>query len=731
MPVKPPTGGSSHVKVDVPVSPTRSPDLNTSLPGPSGQRGSGSGISPDSLQLRAGSSSAVATDATPATPAIAVHAAPVDARPPAPQLSLQDYLVTTGATLQPANGEGLRIFNRRTYVDLVEGGTVLVAVDPETGLHRARLSSERLPSGPVLLRDTGSGLWYPREVVETTTRAQVQKYFPQSTDQHADDFIARFGDKDAAEVELKRLQHGFVQMHHEIRAWEATYKGSNDHERNRRLAIGDKFRRLYKWQGNETEKVYRDGQLVGFELELNLGRRTNLNLPIFSKRLDSVVSLSLEGDVVRNLGDFLSTFSHVETIKLKNFGTRGKELLDALGRVTELRTLHIQHTLLKPLPPETLQFNVLPRLQELNLHRCTLYSPLVVSGMTDLRVLKVSTSNLLHLPEGLNDLPLRSRLRVLDLHENRYLEGTIVLSDMTELRTLDLSDTQIMPMFGGLGSETGPLPLEVLRLAHIPLRDAPSLMAMPALRELDLSHTRIQQLPAGLGAVGGPSGLEVLTLRGNPLSAVPTLEGMTALREVDLSYTGIDRFPEGITREIPKDSLRLTDNLIRSIPDAIEIRQGFHLIRNPITDPASLRRLITARRQTGNDIWLGKTLDIYPSQLDYWMQDVPEAQSQEKRALWEWFQQDREHKFFTSSLQKLTSMPEYQVEHQSLQLRVWILLNDYKKASPVVQKLLRGIAMYEYSPTKMLNRYEDEIRGHDEGGAPAPALPKRPRLTPG
>ncbi|MBF6035404.1 leucine-rich repeat domain-containing protein [Pseudomonas sp. P155] len=730
MPVKPPTGSGTPVKVNPSTRPNRPVEVEISLPGSSGRRGSGSGNFPDPLP-RAPSPSAMDPDATPAAPAVLVRAGPVEIRPSSPELSLESYLLDPGVTVPTGpDSEGLRIFDNRTYVDVAGGRIAPVGLDPDSGLHRAR-KLNRLLLGPVMLRETESGLWYVREVVEPTTRAQVKKYFPEATDQHADDFIARFGDRDAAEVKLKGLQLGLVQMHQEISAWEATYKGSDDHERNRRLAIGEKFRRLYKWQGDENEKVYRDGRLLGFELELNLGTRANLNLPIFSKRLDSVVSLSLKGSVVRNLGDFLSTFSHVETLKLKEFGIRGKELLDAIAMVSELRTLSIQHTNLRPLPPAELQFKVLPRLQELDLGDCTIQSALSVSGMTELRVLKVSNSYLLHLPEGLNDLALRSRLRVLDLHGDRYLQGDVMLSGMSELRVLDLSGTNLSPEFGGFDSQAGPLPLEVLRLASIPLRDAPSLMAMPALRELDLSHTLIKQLPVGLVAEGGLSRLEVLKLNGNPLTSVPTLEGMTALREIDLSYTGIDRFPEGVTREIPKENLRLSNNLIKSIPDTIELRLGFELINNPISDPASLRRLMTARRQTGADIWLGRELPNYPLRIDHWMKDVPAEQFQEKHDLWEWFKQDPQHSKITSSMAKLTRTPEYQIEHSSLQLRVWILLNNYKKADPVVQELARTIGIFESSPAKMLNRMEDEIRKHREGGDPAAALPKRPRLTPG
>ncbi|WP_277760402.1 hypothetical protein [Pseudomonas sp. A34-9] len=73
---------------------------------------------------------------------------------------LQDYLIPSTADLPEANTQGFRVFNSRLYADVQGGGTVLVGIDGETGLHRAQLHSERWPSGPELAYDPLHNHWY-------------------------------------------------------------------------------------------------------------------------------------------------------------------------------------------------------------------------------------------------------------------------------------------------------------------------------------------------------------------------------------------------------------------------------------------------------------------------------------------------------------------------------------------------------------------------------------------
>lgn len=74
--------------------------------------------------------------------------------------SLQDYLVPSTIDLPEANTQGFRVYNRRLYADVQGGGTVQIGVDAETGLHRAKLSREREPSGPFLDYDPLNKHWY-------------------------------------------------------------------------------------------------------------------------------------------------------------------------------------------------------------------------------------------------------------------------------------------------------------------------------------------------------------------------------------------------------------------------------------------------------------------------------------------------------------------------------------------------------------------------------------------
>lgn len=74
--------------------------------------------------------------------------------------TLDRYLLPRSGHLPPANDDGLLIHRGREYVDTAQGGIVMVSVDSQSGLYRARLAAERHASGPLMLRDTDSGLWH-------------------------------------------------------------------------------------------------------------------------------------------------------------------------------------------------------------------------------------------------------------------------------------------------------------------------------------------------------------------------------------------------------------------------------------------------------------------------------------------------------------------------------------------------------------------------------------------
>lgn len=677
MPVKPPRGGNTHV--DVPVGPSRPGDVDTSLPDPSIRRGVDSGLALDDLQLRAGPSRDTHADVIRPEPAVLVQMTAVDIRHPAAAQLLENYLIGARITLPDADSRGLRVFNKRTYVDLSEGGTVLVAMDPVNATYRARLPNERHPSGPELVRDIDSGLWHPREGVDLTLRAQVKKSLPELSDRQADDFVSRFGDKETLETELKRIQLGLPQLERELSTWTNALKDSPGAEYASRLSLSAKLIQLYKWQGDDLDpwgRVYRGGRMAGFRLDINLSEWPMQRAPLFSTPINSVVSLTLRASSSQTPKDFFAGFPSLGTLR-----TSGQVygLPDGVGRLTELRVADLSNPLLHLSPADIEQLKQLPRLRELNLEGHPLGYGFSIRDMTELRVLKLGNTSLVGLPGGLNELAGWSRLQVLDLQRNPFIGR------------------------------------------------APDVTGMSELRVLNLTQTGISQLPDGLGAENGPKGLEVLKLGENSLFDAPSLEGMSKLRELDLSSTDIDKFPDGITSEIPATVLNLANNRIRSIPESVELRAGFNLTGNPITDPASLRRLIFARRQTGTDIWLG--VESVDTSVDLWLRHVPHAQAPEKLALWDRLNSFSESSLF-SRIRNLSRTPEFFVERQLLERRVWAFLESFEKAGAVERSRLRDVARKETSPGKMLERLEEEIKALDPGrqNQPLHHLPKRPRL---
>ncbi|TDK55113.1 leucine-rich repeat domain-containing protein [Pseudomonas moraviensis] len=821
MPLKPPRSGGTRSDADVHTSTNRSSNKDFSQADIPGRDGTAPWVHVDDPKLRSISpGDGAGRETVLPTPVIEVHPTPLSVAPPVKHRPLERYRIKSAAELPDADGEGVRVHKNRQYVELADGGLVLVGVDPDTGLYRARLSSELLPSGPWMLRDIDSGIWHPHSdfnartnplteaslqafragldvrgaepgsdgvihrdgklyvvireqayqvmqdldasrpeykvwrlvrpqdpvatdsaniyrssrsgetlaitlnerntwvsiltglrggmdgndparsnpfsfhrpwlasavpsggqapVVTATTRAQVKRYFADATDQHADDFIARFGESAVAEAELKRLQLEFPQLNREITAWESGYKGKHDAERSRRLAVGATMRRLYKWQGESSEKVYRDGRLIGFRLDLDLSVRGNFALPAFSIPLRSVVSLSMEGSPSRSLENLFSMFAHIESFEVRRFRGKSNELLAEISKLPALRVLVMQEIKLWQTSPQSEHFTRLAGLQELSLMNCSIWPRLSVRGMSELRVLRARSCDLLHLPVGLGDMPAASRLQVLDLCHN---------------------------------------PL---------LTDAPDATHMSELRELNLSWTRISAPPLGFGLPGGPSRLEILDLSLSPLAVAPSLRGMTALQDVDLSQTHIRSFPEGVTSEIPKSRLSLAYTGVTSIPETVELRKGFDLSHALISDPVSFRRLIAARRQTGTDFWLGRhTHDLV---IEHWMHNVPQAQRSAKIALWSWLTSQPNIEMMTK-IRDLVRTPEFQVERALLQRRVWSFLEHFRKASLGEQEVLRDIALAERSPGKMLDRLEEEIRKFDSTwqNQPAHHLSKRPRL---
>lgn len=132
---------------------------------------------PDTLSRIDSASSSASHPRPPQVPGIPENAG-IDAIIPAPPLTvseipyssaastparrpLADFRVASVARLPAADAQGFRNLKGRLFVDMYDGSTLHVGPDPENGLFRAKLQSELKPSGPVLVQDPDSKLWYP------------------------------------------------------------------------------------------------------------------------------------------------------------------------------------------------------------------------------------------------------------------------------------------------------------------------------------------------------------------------------------------------------------------------------------------------------------------------------------------------------------------------------------------------------------------------------------------
>lgn len=174
MPVKPKPPTPATGRVDLPSSPRTSADADSFGTGTSH-------LAPDPFLRKTPGTTPEAAGGTPESSVAAamsrvhVHeSTSVSAgvnTPDAP--GLQQYLIPSPSALPQADAEGFRTFKGRQYADIQGGGTVLLAIDPQTGLHRARLASELQPSGPALAIDPASNHWFALQDFSVSTPQAV------------------------------------------------------------------------------------------------------------------------------------------------------------------------------------------------------------------------------------------------------------------------------------------------------------------------------------------------------------------------------------------------------------------------------------------------------------------------------------------------------------------------------------------------------------------------------
>lgn len=195
--------------------------------------------------------------------------------------------------------------------------------------------------------------------------------------------------------------------------------------RARRRQFADRLRGAWRYEGRVVTD--NDGHVLGRELDLSGWQVENLpNLPS-TVDLDHIVSLNMSGmDLLQMPRSFLSCFENLQTLTLNN--NLLTTVPSEIGRLTDLRVLHIRHNLIQM---DAAGAALLSRLSELRMlvmdHNPLRTLNLDFAQLRELRVLRAANCALRTVPRNLE---LSTQLTVADLPFNQISSLPQGLLDM-------------------------------------------------------------------------------------------------------------------------------------------------------------------------------------------------------------------------------------------------------------------------------------------------------------
>lgn len=445
------------------------------------------------------------------------------------------YLLSARVTLPNADADGLRVYKGRHYVDLSDGRIAQVALDPDTGLYRARLSSELTPSGPILMREPDSGVWQPRadlaSIIFPLSASRLDGFRTDldfaDVEPDADGLIRHdkklyvviqeqtyqvLHDLDASSPQIPVMRIVRVQDPVALDAgnvYVATRPGRSEavvldpqegwvgvnvagaggmrrseQEPSLRRSLSDRFSALVHRPRRPEQRVRKlyssfDDQRVASYLE-SLGDDIN----------DALARKEAE---YKNLKRDLLTWTQSSALISHASQTRAKMIAQEIKRSWRHETegrlkLPVEGT---RLPALTADFSHIHSL-ELSGVAWSGVADSFLRNFTGLEHLAINRCGLEVLPDAVGKM---HRLTVLDLDSNNL--------------QLDITSAGRISALGHL---------ESLVLSNNVVGVVPDVSGMPGLKTLGLNNTGIEQWPSGLR---GPTALELVDLRNNRLQGVP------------------------------------------------------------------------------------------------------------------------------------------------------------------------------------------------------------------
>ncbi|WP_267273821.1 NEL-type E3 ubiquitin ligase domain-containing protein [Pseudomonas putida] len=242
-----------------------------------------------------------------------------------------------------------------------------------------------------------------------------------------------------------------------------------------------------------------------------------------------------------------------------------------------------------------------------------------------------------------------SKVRNLDLRNNRLTRLPAGIEQLTELKNLRLGGNQIV-----LSSE---------------------------------DNLRLSQLVE----------LRRLELNGNPVGLLPPLASLPLLRRLSLRNTGLGDLPADLARHGNLELLDMRDNQIQTLPEALSLvplrlLRGLELHDNPLSDE-TLQRLQLARASAGAaERRRAAHATSIPNAAAPWFSGFTPAQREVRLAIWNRLSQEAGAQDLFRFFSDLRVLREYHAQPRDLQARVWHILEACEQHAEVRASLFEQVA---------------------------------------
>lgn len=265
-------------------------------------------------------------------------------------------------------------------------------------------------------------------------------------------------------------------------------------------------------------------------------------------------------------------------------------------------------------------------------------------------------------------------------------------SHVTHLTLRNMALAELQPDFLPRFTRLRQLDLRDNRLTNIP----EGIEQLTDLRQLNLANNQIFMTITGNGRLQALTQLRVLDLSGNQLGRAPDTRQMVQLRSLDLSSTGLTRWPEG-PQQVPwQGMVDLRANQIRQLNRENQALrraiQRLSLHDNPLDDAsaaywseASSARSDTHSGSQGN-FALRHQL-VQEADRERWLAGLTVARRQQREAQWQRLQAEPNSSGFFRFLRDFAHTDDFARHPSYYRGRVWQIVDACEQNSEVREQL--------------------------------------------